>query len=195
MKSLSRKADIMKKNIIFILAAAALLTACGSSESSSKAETKSTTTLTETVSESVSEAEITTTAATTTEEITTTEETTTTTAEETTTEATEAPAVVPASTEEYVKAIGEKIEITDTLTMAADMIGAVEGTSFKVNGNKFEIYKYNEGDPKLEAAASGSMTYEIEGFGEFTSQTVVNGEYVMLFNTEDSAVTDAFLSI
>ena len=180
----------MKKNIIFILAAAALLTACGSSESSSKAETKPTTTLIETVSKSVSEAETTTTAATTTEEITTT-----TTAEETTTEATEAPAVVPASTEEYVKAIGEKIEITDTLTMAADMIGAVEGTSFKFNGNKFEIYKYNEGDPKLEAAASGSMTYEIEGFGEFTSQTVVNGEYVMLFQNEDSTVTDAFLSI
>ena len=186
----------MKKNIIFILVAAALLTACGSSESSSKAETKPTTTLIETVSESVSEAETTTTAATTTEEITTTtEETTTTTAEETTTEATEAPAVVPASTEEYVKAIGEKIEITDTLTMAADMIGAVEGTSFKFNGNKFEIYKYNEGDPKLEAAAAGSMTYEIEGFGEFTSQTVVNGEYVMLFQNEDSTVTDAFLSI
>lgn len=179
----------MKKNIIFILAAAALLTACGSSESSSKAETKSTTAATEIISESVSETETTTTAA------TTTEETTTTTAEETTTEATEAPAVVPASTEEYVKAIGEKIEITDTLTMAADMIGAVEGTSFKFNGNKFEIYKYNEGDPKLEAAASGSMTYEIEGFGEFTSQTVVNGEYVMLFQNEDSTVTDAFLSI
>lgn len=179
----------MKKNIIFILAAAALLTACGSSESSSKAETKSTTAATEIISESVSETETTTTAA------TTTEETTTTTAEETTTEATEAPAVVPASTEEYVKAIGEKIEITDTLTMAADMIGAVEGTSFKFNGNKFEIYKYNEGDPKLEAAAAGSMTYEIEGFGEFTSQTVVNGEYVMLFQNEDSTVTDAFLSI
>lgn len=185
-----------KKYLLILAAAAAMLTACGDSDSSSASESKSTTTTTA-ATESVTETETTTTttAETTAETTTTTEATTTTTAEETTTAATEAPAAAPASTEEYVKAIGEKIEITDTLTMAADMIGAVEGTSFKYNGNKFEIYKYNEGDPKLAEAASGSLTYEIEGFGEFTSQTVVNGEYVMLFNTEDSAVTDAFLSI
>lgn len=188
----------MKKQYFLILAAAAaMLTACGDSDSSSASESKSTTTTTA-ATESVTETETTTTttAETTAETTTTTTEaTTTTTAEETTTTTTEAPAAAPASTEEYVKAIGEKIKITDTLTMAADMIGAVEGTSFKYNGNKFEIYKYNEGDPKLTEAAGGSMTLELEGFGEFTSQTVVNGEYVMLFNTEDSAVTDAFLSI
>jgi hypothetical protein len=185
-----------KKYLLILAAAAAMLTACGDSDSSSAPESKATTTTTA-ATESVTETETTTTttAETTAETTTTTEATTTTTAEETTTAATEAPAAAPASTEEYVKAIGEKIEITDTLTMAADMIGAVEGTSFKYNGNKFEIYKYNEGDPKLAEAASGSLTYEIEGFGEFTSQTVVKGEYVMLFNTEDSAVTDAFLSI
>ncbi|MBQ7070635.1 MAG: hypothetical protein IJM87_05075 [Ruminococcus sp.] len=187
----------MKKTIMFTaIAAAVMLASCGDSDSSSAPESKATTTTTA-ATESVTETETTTTttAETTAKTTTTTEATTTTTAEETTTTATEAPAAAPASTEEYVKAIGEKIEITDTLTMAADMIGAVEGTSFKYNGNKFEIYKYNEGDPKLTEATGGSLTYEIEGFGEFTSQTVVNGEYVMLFNTEDSAVTDAFLSI
>ncbi len=187
----------MKKTIMFTaIAAAVMLASCGDSDSSSAPESKATTTTTA-AAESVTETETTTTttAETTAETTTNTEATTTTTAEETTTTATEAPAAAPASTEEYVKAIGEKIEITDTLTMAADMIGAVEGTSFKYNGNKFEIYKYNEGDPKLTEAAGGSMTFELEGFGEFTSQTVVNGEYVMLFKTEDSAVIDAFLSI
>ena len=98
----------------------------------------------------------------------------------------------PESTKEYVDYIGQQIEITDVITMAAEMIGAEEGTSFKYNGNKFEIYRFKSDDPKIEQAKSGSLTYTIEGFGEFTSKSSVNGNYVMIYDTPEDKVIEAF---
>lgn len=184
----------MKKFIAGIIALSLIcgMTACGNSESPTSSENTTTTTTT-----TMATSEETTTTTTTAETTTTTEETTTTTEltsadTETTTEAVSNSIT---NTEEYVSAIGNEIEITDITKMAAEMIEAEEGTSFKFNDNKFEIYKYADGNPKLEEASAGSLTYEIEGFGEFTSSTVVNGNYIMLFNTEDEAVTNAFMSI
>lgn len=99
------------------------------------------------------------------------------------------------STAEFVSAIGQQIEITDIVPMAAEMIGAVEGTSFKYNGNKFEIYRYNENDEKLTEALSGTLTYTIEGFGDFSSNASVNENYVMIYNTADDTVIQTFLNV
>lgn len=99
---------------------------------------------------------------------------------------------LPQSTGDYVDYIGSQIDITDKSLMAAQMIGAEEGTSFKYNGNKFEIYRFKDGDPKLEEAASGSIMLTIEGFGEYESSASVNNNFIMIYNTPDDTVISAF---
>ena len=102
---------------------------------------------------------------------------------------------LPQSTGDYVDYIGSQIDITDKSLMAAQMIGAEEGTSFKYNGNKFEIYRFKDGDPKLEEAASGSIMLTIEGFGEYESSASVNNNFIMIYNTPDDTVISAFNSL
>jgi len=102
---------------------------------------------------------------------------------------------LPQSTGDYVDYIGSQIDITDKSLMAAQMIGAEEGTSFKYNGNKFEIYRFKDGDPKLEEAASGSIMLSIEGFGEYKSSASVNNNFIMIYNTPDDTVISAFNSL
>lgn len=185
----------MKKylSIICSIAMLALLTGCGSSDSSPSSPAVSSTT------EGTTEA---------TQEKTeiTTEKPTEKTTEKNTEKATEAPTEseteppteaqievsLPQNTGDYVDYIGSQIDITDIIPMAAEMIGAEEGTSFKYNGNKFEIYRFKDDDPKIELAKSGSITYTIEGLGDFTSQSAVNGNYMMIYDTPDDAVISAF---
>ncbi|MBR6337362.1 MAG: hypothetical protein IKR76_06480 [Ruminococcus sp.] len=197
----------MKKQICAILAATALLTGCSDSDSSSSSgknnsSSAAETTTTTSAPDSSSAEETTTTTTeettTTTTETTTTKSemtTTTTTTEATTTTSKEVTKDLPADSADYVAKIGEKIGITDISIMAAGMVGAEDGTGFKYNGNKFEVYRYKEGDPKLTEGASGSVVIELEGFGKATSSCVVNGVYLMLYNTADDTVTKAFLSV
>ena len=96
------------------------------------------------------------------------------------------------SSKEYVDKIGGVIAITDIEDMAASMIGAEEGTSFKYNGNKFEIYQYKSGDPALAQAETGKMTISIGGFGDFDTFSSVNGNFVMMYDEKDDAVINAF---
>lgn len=187
----------MKKLIVSIisLSLACGMAACGNSDSSTTSS-NATTTTTMTTTTAKSEMVTTTDTTTTTETETVSQESTTTTTEATTTaETTTQNNISINDTNEYVNAIGTKLEITDITKMAAEMIDAEDGTSFKYNGNKFEIYKFSDGNPKLEEAKSGSISYTLEGLGDFTSTTVVNGNYVMLFKTEDSTVIDEFMSI
>jgi predicted small lipoprotein YifL len=194
----------MKKYLSFMLAVsvAASLTGCGNKESSSSSapdsavETTSVTeeiTTTEPVTESESETttQVVTTDPAPVEEVTSTEPVT-----ENVTEEEKIPeAELPETTAEYAERISEQLEITDIMPMAASMIGAEEGTSFKYNGNKFELYRFNEGDPKLDEAASGSMTLTIEGFGDYEASTSVNGNYIMIYKNPDDTVISAFSSI
>lgn len=172
----------------------ASFTACGSSSSSSENSSKSeasTAILTETADTTMNQTEAT-------ESISKTE-TVTSTELETTVETTVEPTTAEESTidssSDYVDLIGKSIDITNVTKMAAEMIGAEEGTSFKYNGNKFEIYRFKADDPKIEQAKSGSLTYTIEGFGEFTSKSSVNGNYVMIYDTPEDKVIEAFEKI
>lgn len=174
----------MKKLLctLAVLTCAINLTACGSSSDSSTSSSTVTTAFTTTTvpaTTSVNSTTVKTIASTTT--AVTTESTT---AEEKST--------VPNSSSDYVKIIGKDLEITDITKMAAEMIGAEEGTSFMYKGNKFEIYRFKADDPKIEQARSGSLTYNIEGFGEFTSNSSVNNDYVMIYDTPDESVIQAF---
>jgi hypothetical protein len=100
-----------------------------------------------------------------------------------------------ATSQALAEEIGKCLPITNLIPMAAAMIDAEEGVSFKVDGNKFEIYKYPANDEKLKDAESGSLTVSIQGFGEYTSKCAVNGCFVMIYETENSAVIDAFKKI
>lgn len=188
----------MKKTLCFItaLACAVALSACGSDseKSTSQTETQTTTQL-ETTSEVETSAEATTTII---EE--STEEPTEESAEESTEEITEAEtiaesAAAPTSSSELVDIIGENLDITNVTAMAADMIGAEEGTSFKYNGNKFEVYRFKADDSKIEQAESGTITLTVEGFGDFTMNTAVNGDFVMIYDNPEDAVIEAFTNI
>lgn len=109
---------------------------------------------------------------------------------ETTTEApTEAKIL---SSSDYVTKIGESIDITDITTMAASSIGALNGTSFMYNGNKFEIYRFDEEHSTLASAADGTVTINIAGWGEYSTNSSVNGEYMMIYSTVDETVIQAF---
>lgn len=187
----------MKKyiSIICILATMTCFSACGDSTSSSD--------ITSSESSTVEIEEITTEEKTesTTEKLTeesskeTTEKVTEPTTENTTNFESEPPTPTAIeSTSDFVNAIGEKIDITDIIVMAADMIGAEEGTSFQFNGNKFEIYRFVDGDAKLSEASSGTLTLQLEGFGDYTMNSVVNGNYIMIYNVSDDNVIQAFIN-
>ncbi|MBP0975264.1 MAG: hypothetical protein J6P20_04295, partial [Oscillospiraceae bacterium] len=90
--------------------------------------------------------------------------------------------------------IGKTITITDITAMAGSMIGADEGISFKVDGKKFEIYKFPTGHEKLKEAESGKVTLTLQGFGDFKSLSSVNGDYMMIYSTANDAVVKAFQS-
>lgn len=175
----------MKKTLCLLTAITCIasFTACGGSSSSSESVT----------TQAVTEVTVPTETVPTTTESTTMSSTEKTTA--TATEAAEEPAAAPESSSEFVDKIGKGLEITNITKMAAEMIGAEEGTSFRYNDNKFEIYRFKSGDPKIEQAKLGSMTYTIEGFGEITSKSSVNGDYIMIYDTPEDAVIQAFTSI
>ena len=200
----------MKKylSIVCAIAMLASLTGCGSSGSDSDSKTKSSNISASETEEKTEKEEPTSVQVTiepTTEEVTEaptekpTEKITepVTEPEPETEPATEAQVEVslPQSTGDYVDYIGSQIDITDKSLMAAQMIGAEEGTSFKYNGNKFEIYRFKDGDPKLEEAASGSIMLSIEGFGEYESSASVNNNFIMIYNTPDDTVISAFNSL
>lgn len=192
----------MKKYLSILCTFVLLSTLCGcsndsdissSSESSNVSESASEITVDEDTSEESSEFTTEPTTAKTTETPTEPPDIETTTGE--TTEVPPEPQTLITSTADIVSAIGQQIEVTDIIPMAAEIIGAVEGTSFKYNGNKFEIYRYNENDPKLTEASSGTITYTIEGFGDFSSNATVNGNCVMIYDTVDDTVIQTFLNI
>lgn len=200
----------MKKylSIVCAIAMLASLTGCGSSGSDSDSKTKSSNiSETEEKTEKEEPTSVQVTIEPTTEEVTEaptekptekiTEPVTEPETELKTEPATEAQVEVslPQSTGDYVDYIGSQIDITDKSLMAAQMIGAEEGTSFKYNGNKFEIYRFKDGDPKLEEAASGSIMLTIEGFGEYESSASVNNNFIMIYNTPDDTVISAFNSL
>lgn len=110
---------------------------------------------------------------------------------------TEAPAEENQTGTKTAKSIAEtlsnKLDGENVIDMAGDLIGAIEGASFTLNGNKFEIYKFDD-KSKLEEAESGKLKITIEGFGDYEMNSVVNGDYVLLFDTKNSKVTKLFLS-
>lgn len=93
--------------------------------------------------------------------------------------------------ESLAKSIADKVGGTDVIDTAAELIGATEGASFKLDGKKFEIYKFTD-KAKLEEAKSGKMKISIPLFGDFVINTVVNGSFVLMFETENSKVTNEF---
>lgn len=91
--------------------------------------------------------------------------------------------------------MGKTIQMTDMTVMAASMIGAEEGVSFKVDGKKFEVYKFAPDDSKLKEAESGNLTFTLQGFGELSSKCSVNGVFIMIYRTPDDDVIKAFNNI
>lgn len=99
------------------------------------------------------------------------------------------------SSSEFVDKIAETLDITDKITMAAEMIGAEDGTSFMYGNNKFEIYKFSDDNPKIEEASTGTLTIQLDGFGNIQTNSSVNGNYVMIYDTPDDDVINAFLTL
>lgn len=191
----------MKKYLSILCTIALLSTLCGcsndsdiisSSESSNVSESTSETTVDEDIAEESSEFTTEPTA------VKTTEAPTETSAIKTTIEAvsetpTEQSEILNSS--DYVAKIGEVIEITDIITMQADSIGAIDGTSFVYNGNKFEVYRFDEGHSILSSATDGTVTITIAGWGEYSTNSSVNGCFIMIYNTIDDTVIQTFLNI
>lgn len=183
----------MKKNISILCAIVLFmsLTSCGNNKASSENPVSQSSEAEETTSVTSEPIEAVTTAIETTAEITT-EQTS-----EPTTDAVAEPIteiVSVKNTDEYVAAIGGRIEITDIIKMDASLIGAIGGTSFKYNGNKFEIYEFDENSDVLSEASGGNITLNMAGFGEVTAESLVNGNFVMIYSVSDDNVSQAFMA-
>lgn len=186
--------------LLLLLAMFSSMAACGDKSESSASDSSS-------VSEIVTEAE--------TEEATT-ETVTDAPTEDPTESQTEAPTETPTespteepteeTTEEATKAgistsfdcvtaISEQLDVTDISEMQASSIGAIDGTSFTYNGNKFEVYRFDEEHPTLSSAADGTVTLTVAGWGEYSTNSAVNGCFMMIYSTADDAVIQAFNEI
>ena len=97
----------------------------------------------------------------------------------------------------FLDEMGKDVTITNRVWKDASCIGAAEGYGFDCNGNKFEIYKFTE-KTELAEAKTGTYTFilkDMEVFGELSSLTKVNGDFVLMYDVEDAEVIEAFESI
>lgn len=99
------------------------------------------------------------------------------------------------SSMEYAEKISDTIQINDIETKFGEMIGALDGCCFKYNELTFELYMFAENSEELEKAKQGVFSFTIEGFGDFTMNSKVNGNFVLLYNTENDDVIDAFYNV
>lgn len=82
--------------------------------------------------------------------------------------------------------------ITDTIDMAADMVGGESGKKFVTDQGNIEIYKFDtSSDAYKKAKDEGKLT--LEGFGDFS--VIVNGEYAMLSDDVPSTTIDLFTAL
>ena len=101
----------------------------------------------------------------------------------------------PSPTELAVEEIGKKLEITEVIRMAGELIGANDGTSFMYNGHKYEIYEFEAGHATLADASDGTATIWIEGIGTYEVPSAVNRNFVMIYSEADEVVIEAFKSL
>lgn len=98
---------------------------------------------------------------------------------------------------EYISAMKKKISVSDITHKDASLIGAEDGYSFVNNGKTFELYKFTDKN-EIKKAQSGTYKFIIKGledFGENTMKSAVNGDFVLLFEENDTAVVTAFKSV
>lgn len=99
------------------------------------------------------------------------------------------------SSKEYVEKINELISINDIGEKYGVLIGAKDGSSFDYNDLSFELYLFPENSKELEQAKQGTFSFTLEGFGEITMNSKVNGNFVLLYKVEDKDVIDAFYKV
>ena len=79
----------------------------------------------------------------------------------------------------------------EKVTMAADFVGAVEGYKYKfANGEKVEIYRFDEGSQAIQDATENKSIY-LESFGSIPAE--INGNLALL--NSDGENGERFLEI
>lgn len=99
------------------------------------------------------------------------------------------------SSKEYVEKINELISINDIGVKYGALIGAKDGSSFHYNDLSFELYLFPENSQELEEAKQGTFSFTLEGFGEITMNSKVNGNFILLYEIEDKDVINAFYKV
>lgn len=97
----------------------------------------------------------------------------------------------------YIDEMQKSIDVGETIMKDASSINAEEGLGFTIESKKFEIYKFTDKE-ELEKAKSG--TYKVilkglESLGEFSMQSTVNGDFVLLYEVSDDTVIKAFSDV
>ena len=95
---------------------------------------------------------------------------------------------------DFMTVLKSKIQVSAQIQKAADMIGADDGAGFTCNDKTFEIYLFSD-QSKISAAKTGTFSFTIEGFGDFTMKSQVNGNFVLLYDEADDSVVKAFLEV
>ena len=97
----------------------------------------------------------------------------------------------------FLDEMGKDVTIINRVWKDASCMGAAEGYGFDCNGNQFEVYKFTD-ENELAEAKTGKYTFILKGmeaFGELSSLTKVNGNFVLFYDVEDEEVIKSFESV
>ncbi|MCL1819997.1 MAG: hypothetical protein FWG36_04990 [Oscillospiraceae bacterium] len=111
-----------------------------------------------------------------------------------TTQKKESPTLDVKSPLEIAQHLADSFGGTNVIQMAAEMIGADSGASFVVGEDKFEIYSFSD-TAKLDEAKSGTLTISFEFFGDIDMNATVNGNLVLLYETQNEQIINGFKGV
>lgn len=95
---------------------------------------------------------------------------------------------------EYVEALKSDITISQVNRKAAEMVGALDGAGFFVEEQSFELFLFDD-QKALNEAKSGSFVLRMQGFAPMTMLSSVNGNFMLLYDENNTDVINAFLNV
>lgn len=86
--------------------------------------------------------------------------------------------------EQFEKGLEDEGLEYEKVTMAAEMLGAIEGYKYKFESGKAEIYRFDKDSDTIKDAAENKSLY-MEGFGSFPVE--VNGNLALIVEDDENS--------
>ncbi len=86
--------------------------------------------------------------------------------------------------EQFEKGLEDEGLEYEKVTMAAEMLGAIEGYKYKFESDKAELYRFDKDSDTIKDAAENKSLY-MEGFGSFPVE--VNGNLALIVEDDENS--------